>query len=579
VKIKIHKLSFRYLLTFSLMVLLPFFLFGFFINYYYGRYLIDGMEKRMSETAYQVAQNLENEIRNVSILSSALVHNPDFLKACSSYSRAETAADTYLFQEVLDFHLTNMFLYTNKIGSVYVYIKNKPPYIFRNYPAENNLPTSIDLDSQAFREIKNDRNVIHIEDNLFRMYSRDYKDKEPLLSLLVNPEEEPYGRDLTAVLFAFRVDVLKQLNRLSPTIRKVILTDKNGGILLKNISDRDAEGILAQKERASGNKGWVLASAKIPSTKWTIIQASERRILLAPFLKIRFIFNLILTGILLIFFLYTMLFFHNMITPLNNLVEKMDHVEQGDYSVRVQASGPEEMQHLQLAFNSMIQQVNHLTREKEENEKEKNRLELQALQYQINPHFIANTLNSIRMMAVVNKNEHIKNMTASLMRLVNDSFRGRGNINTLEDEENSLSSYVHIMKVRFGNPIDLRFSFPEELKKISIRKMLLQPLVENSIIHGFQQGRKKGIILIQAFQRDEKLNLRVTDNGEGMNTILLGTREKESPRGLTALGLESVNRRIQLNFGNNYGLGIRSKQDHYTSVTLSLPLNDPLEEV
>jgi len=561
-------------MTFSLMVLLPFFLFGFFINYYYGRYLIDGTEQRMSETVYQVAQNLENEIRNVSILSSALVHNPDFMKACSGYSRASTAAESYLYQEELDFHLTNMFLYTNKIGSVYVYIKNKSPYIFRNYPAENNLPSSIDLDSQAFTEIREDKNVIHIQDNLFRMYSRDYRDQEPLLSLLVNPEEKPYGQDLNAVLFAFRVDVLKQLSRLSPDVRKVILTDRNGNVLLKNISDEDAAGILSQRSNARENKGWVLVTARVPSTKWTIIQASERRILLAPFLKIRFIFNLILTGIIMIFFLYTMLFFHNMITPLNNLAEKMDLVEQGDYTVSVQASGPEEMQHLQLTFNSMIQQVNLLTEEKEQNEREKNRLELQALQYQINPHFIGNTLNSIRMMAVVNKDEHIKNMTASLMRLVNDSFRGRGNTNTLEDEVSSLSSYVHIMKVRSGNPIELRFSIPDKLKSQSIRKMLLQPLVENSVIHGFQQGRKKGIILIQAFRMDEKLILRVTDNGAGMEITEQLNQSSESSRGLTPLGLKSVHRRIQLNFGPDYGLKIRSIRGSYSSVTLALPLDN-----
>lgn len=572
--IKIHKLSLNYLLTFIFMVLLPFFLFGFFINYYYGRYLIDSMENRMSETVHQVAQNLENEIVNVSILSSALVHNPDFLQACSGYRTAATPGESYFFQEELDFHLSNLFLYTNKIGSVYVYVKDREPFLFRNFRAQNSFPDSIDLDNTAFSNIQENGNVIQIQNDLFRLYSENYRDQEPLLSLLVNPEGEPFGDDVSAVLFAFRVDVLKQLNRISPLDKQIILTDLDGNILLSNVSDEISGEILSHKSQK-----WVFASASIPSTDWNIIQASERRVLLAPFFRIRFIFNIILTGIIISFVLYTMLFFHNLITPINKLAEKMDLVERGDYTIRVELFGPDEFQHLQKSFNSMIGQVCNLTREKEENEKERNRLELQALQYQINPHFIANTLNSIRMMAVVNKDVHIKNMTASLMRLVNDSFRGMGNRNSLLEERDSLISYVHIMKVRFGNPIDIRFSIPENVSNTSIRKMLLQPLVENSIIHGLNQVSKKGVILIQASQKNGILILRVTDNGVGMKVSGPGSipGKRKSGRGLTALGLNSVHRRIQLNFGDDYGLEIRSKPGCYTSVLLRLPLDDGRE--
>jgi two-component system sensor histidine kinase YesM len=554
------------------MVMLPFFLFGFFINYYYGRYLIESMENKMSETVHQFAQNLENEIIGVSILSSALVHNPDFLRACSGYNDASAPKEIYYYQEELDFHLSNLFLYTNKIGSIYIFVKDRNPYQFKNYPAQNKMPETIQLDSLAYTEVEQKGNVIKIQNDLFHLFGENQEKNEPILSLLVNPEEKPYGENVTAVLFAFRVDLLKQLHKMDPQERKVILTDRDGNILLKNSSDETSQEILYQKEMKPENKKWVLTSARIPSADWYIIQAAERKILLSPLLKIRFIFNLILTGIIFIFILYTMLFFHNLITPINNLAEKMDLVEQGDYTVRMRLFGPDEIQHLQLSFNSMIEQVSLLTKEKEKHEKEKNRLELQALQYQINPHFIGNTLNAIRMMAVINKDEHIKNMTASLMRLVNDSFRGIGNCNRLEDETMSLTSYVHIMKVRFGNPIDLRFSIPEELSSALLRKMLLQPIVENSIIHGFQQRRKKGIILIQASRLNETLVLKVTDNGIGMDTKKQKAEIQGEDEGLTALGMNSVHRRIQLNFGMEYGLKIKSLEGFYASVTMNLPL-------
>jgi two-component system sensor histidine kinase YesM len=177
-------------------------------------------------------------------------------------------------------------------------------------------------------------------------------------------------------------------------------------------------------------------------------------------------------------------------------------------------------------------------------------------------------------MAVVNKNEHIKNMTASLMRLVNVSFRSEGSHITLKEEKENLISYVHIMKVRFGNRIDLRFSIPEEMMEFKIRKMLLQPLVENAIIHGFLNGAKRGVILIQTCRNEEKLLVRITDNGTGMERDAGGENQVsgEVPGVFTSLGIESVNRRIHLNYGENFGLEINSRVGFFTSMTLNLPL-------
>ena len=152
------------------------------------------------------------------------------------------------------------------------------------------------------------------------------------------------------------------------------------------------------------------------------------------------------------FIIYTVLFFHSMISPLNILIEKMQLVEDGDYTVTVPEPAEKELNHLFHSFNRMIRRVRELTDKQSRIDREKSLLELQALQYQINPHFIANTLNSIRLMAVVRKNENIKNMTASLMKIINDSFRGEGNKSSLSEEKVSLFSYVHIMKVRFSIP-------------------------------------------------------------------------------------------------------------------------------
>ena len=268
--------------------------------------------------------------------------------------------------------------------------------------------------------------------------------------------------------------------------------------------------------------------------------------------------------------------------PLNNLIENMSLVEKGDYSVNVPEPKPFEMRKLIHSFNRMVHKIDRLTKEKSLNEKEKSQLELQALQYQINPHFIANTLNSIRLMAVVKKNENIKNMTAALMKIINDSFRGDGNINTLNDEKESLKSYVHIMKVRFSVPIDIIFSISDEFLQCKILKMLLQPIVENSVVHGFEGKLNKGVILIKAKKcSNDNLVIQVIDNGIGIknnniNNSIISSGLKSS---LTRVGVVNVDRRIKLNYGNEYGIKINSNYGFYTKVSLLLPnLNGVLND-
>jgi len=546
------------------MVLIPFFVFGVFINYYYGQLLIKKSEERMTETAVQVAENINHEIRNASIFSSALIHNKEFQQACLSFSNSKSPAESYTFGNELDFHINNLFLYTSNFGSIYVLVKDNKPYEFINYPSQSMVKDSAYIENLIRNRTITNRNIITIENNLFSRNPNNNSPTDPLISLTIYPDEDKYGDKIEAILFSFRLDIIKQLNNITSEQRGIIISDESGQILLSNLDEKKTEQVMNQSE-----KNWIIANATIKRTNWQIIQASPRQILMNPIYNIQNLFFIFMAGILVIFILYTMLFFHNMITPLNHLAESMNLVKQGEKNVQVELNGPQEMQYLQNTFNRMISQVHLLTEEKQKNQDEKNHLELQALQYQINPHFIANTLNSIRLMAFVSKNEHIKNMTASLMRLINDSFRDEGNHVTLSEEKENLLSYVHIMKVRFGNRIELRFSIPKELEKFKIRKMLIQPLVENSIIHGFNNESVRGIILIQSRIENSKLMLRITDNGIGID------REKDSGntnQGLTSLGMNSINRRIHLNYGENYGLSVKSVKGLYSSIMLELPV-------
>ncbi|MDC7240290.1 MAG: histidine kinase, partial [Spirochaetales bacterium] len=353
------------------------------------------------------------------------------------------------------------------------------------------------------------------------------------------------------------------------------ITDSEGKILLRPWSNRHLDEMLEKNSLETDR--WLVLNAGIDNTDWVLHHVIDLQAFLEPFYKIQRFSFLIFAFLFLFFISYTVIFFHSMISPLNILIEKMQLVEGGDYSVSVPEPAEKELNHLFHSFNRMISRVNELTERQSRIDREKGLLELQALQYQINPHFIANTLNSIRLMAVVKKNENIKNMTASLMKIINDSFRGEGNKNTLRDEIAALQSYVHIMKVRFSTPLELRFSIPGNLENSLIMKMVLQPIVENSVIHGFVRKKGKGIILIKAEEQEGVLNIRICDNGCGfqMDGGTLPEKPESGAAGtLTRVGIRNVDRRIRLNYGEDFGVKMRSRQGFFTRTDIRMPLID-----
>ena len=227
----------------------------------------------------------------------------------------------------------------------------------------------------------------------------------------------------------------------------------------------------------------------------------------------------------------------------------------------------------------MITEVERLTSERQRHEQERARLELEALRLQINPHFLTNTLNSIKMMAQISNAEPIRRMTAALMRVVSSSFRGGDSLGPLGEELDLLDQYLLIMRVRYGDTFDVRIGVPEELRGLHVLRMLLQPLVENSILHGLQGLDRRGEIVIDASRvadsGTELLVLDVRDNGRGAPAAVLEAALAEPPEhhgGMTSIGLANVRRRIVLNHGSGFGIDLESTPGSGTTVRLRLPM-------
>ena len=196
------------------------------------------------------------------------------------------------------------------------------------------------------------------------------------------------------------------------------------------------------------------------------------------------------------------------------------------------------------------------------------------LRSQINPHFLYNTLDSMRMAALNVGYDYLASMCELLAKILRYGVSSPKNLVTVEEEQNHLCEYITLINLRYSNIVIQRNIDPSILQ-YRMLKLLLQPLVENSVNHGIGDDTENGMIQIWGFQREDMLVFMVTDNGNGMDEEhlqLLRDYLDDKNNAFKSIGLKNIKKRIQLYYGEKYNLSIDSRPGQGTSVTVTLPL-------
>ncbi|GIO12579.1 histidine kinase [Cohnella xylanilytica] len=262
-----------------------------------------------------------------------------------------------------------------------------------------------------------------------------------------------------------------------------------------------------------------------------------------------------------------------MARPLKRLDAHMKQVEKGNFDIRVDVTSTNEIGKLARTFNLMIAKIRELMNQKLRDEEIKRTSEIKALQAQIQPHFLYNTLDSIIWMAETNKMAEVVKMTTALSRLFRSSI-GQGEEEVpLSVELEHVGNYLTIQSMRYRNRFVHRIDVPEELRDARIQRVILQPLVENAIYHGMRNKAETGEIVVSGRLAGSLLELTVADDGAGMTPEQVRTilSERKASESGTGMGVLNVHRRIQLFYGPQYGLEYRSEREEGTVVTLRVP--------
>lgn len=367
----------------------------------------------------------------------------------------------------------------------------------------------------------------------------------------------------------------------------IFIMDENGYIVShpnkKKISTRIENSIAEKINQNSGSftteidgKNYMIVYNTIASSKWTLIATipmdyiqSNNQWLLNT--------NLIIIMISFIFVILISVWVSSKIaSPLERVGKAMKQLEKGDFEVRLDYDSDNEIGKIYKRYNEMAIEIKNLMEVIRKEEKKKKEAYIKVLQAQIKPHFLYNTLFTIKCLASIKKQPQIEELLDSLIKLLMASISKGGEFVSVYEEIDYIKNFALIQKYRFEDKFEVIFDINSEIQDCIVPKLILQPIIENSIVHGMDGEISFIEVNIEGRVEGEDIVFRIRDNGKGIDAdkinMMLQVSESNNKNGFNGMGIKNVNERIKLYFGEQYGLYYLSNIENGTEVIMRLPV-------
>ncbi len=323
-------------------------------------------------------------------------------------------------------------------------------------------------------------------------------------------------------------------------------------------------GKLWEKVSNGEHPAGVVSTKAMGRGKWTLIQINSNSMLLEEMGKMQKTWILIFLVCLVCAGIFSLSLSHGVTKPIINLIGSMGKVSKGNFNIQVEIPESRELSELAVSFNSMIQEVDSLMKENIQKEREKTRMQMMALNAKINSHFLYNTLNTVKWQAISKNQMEIAESIVALTKILEYSYKNTPDLVKLEEELKFIEDYLYIQNLRYGRKVSMVYEIEEACKKSYVLKMLLQPVVENALLHGFKYGGENNRITLRCTMENGHMKICIYDNGSGFHY--------EGFDRLTGIGLNNIRERLELNFGREGHMEIWSTPGEGTSVTLAFPV-------
>lgn len=561
-------------------------------------YVFDVLEKQNEKLLIQQFKqsdyNINTAITYVDELSKLFIINEDIQNflldnyATNEFDVVETNMN--IMAHISDYlnnyaYINSIYIYTENGGQIGASIKNSR---IANAQDEDNLF----FESELYNNAKASFPKLELGGGLDEMFFNPNITDNPEKLICITRSIKPISQPQRKATLVFNISESYISSIYSKTtddlLGDIFIINKEGIIVssrneeeigqlssihtMLNLDNR--EGSLTYEKN---NDAMQLVYYNLEGTDWFLVGEMPLELAMEDITTLRnIIFIILLISMLTIFFVSYFLI-NKSLHPLNQLSRKMKDISRGKMGETLTHIPKNELGTVIKHFNRMSLNIAELIEKNEQIQDEKRKLEIEALQSQINPHFLYNTINMIRWMAAMIKADNIVKSVVALGNILKPLYKNTDVICTISEEIDFLKNYLIIMNIRFGNSIELEFNVPGSLENYIIPRFILQPVIENAVTHGIKKTGESIAIKVAIYSEKDDIILKVNDTGKGIDTYKL-TRIQDSLKNKldndeskTGIGLHNVHRRITLNYGAPYGLEMESIENEGTTITIKVP--------
>lgn len=578
-------LQYKLLFVFVSFIVIPVCLIVSLSHLKFSNMMMENARVYMSHTLEQTAVNVDIQLENIENISKNIFMDAEVQVALSRNKESVSDIDKLKYDRSVNKVLSNALIASDYIRSIYLYASNGEVYS-ASYVTNQSMSFIIqdievtDIYQKAMSGngsvvwLNTDRNQKAVP--LVREII-DVKNFKPLGVLIINFKEDR----LSHLYSKIESDNGCNIMIAESDSRIISATNKD---LLDSVVNEDISTDKAFKSKSgyftktvNGEKTVIFFTTS-SHTGWKFISTM-------PYSNITRQINVVKYWVWVISVLCTIaavlmsVFFSRGITrPVKKLVDLMKRFKNGNFDVIMDYDRYDEVGELSQNFNSMVKEIDNLIKKNYMHEITNKEAEFKALQAQINPHFLYNTLESINWIARLNGVTMVCDMTKALGSLMRASIDNRKKLVSVEEELTYIDYFITIEKIRFGERLSVEIQVDKDIYPMVIPKFLIQPIIENAIKHGIQEKIGEGHISLTGSIQDDKVIFTVKDDGVGMNESkiaeILSGCEGLADTEYDRLGVANVSRRIKFYYGDKYGLSIKSKLQKGTEVSIILPFGE-----
>lgn len=583
IMLKLNSIQFHIAFSFSVLILVIITIIGFVSYDKFSNTLEENAKEYNLQLTKQVKENIDYYIRYMDDISSIVQNNPSFQQYFSSNENESLTQKGEQENKLIE--LFKSFINArNDIVSIFAFgyngqvLESNPGLKIKDYIKIENQDWYLAAKKAHGKPVVSSSHVQAFVDDPHWVVS---------LSKELKSTNSPDRKGILLIDLNYKVisEICKKVQLGSKGY--IFIVDKQGNIVYHPQQQLIYSGLktemIPQVMNAKGKsfvvdhngerKLYTITTSDL--TGWKVVSVTNVNDMIMDGKETKQFFMLMIIISILLSLLIAIVISTRISRPIRKLELSMKQVEMGNFDIELDISYNHEAGRLSKSFNMMTRKIKELMQQVVEEQKALRKSEIKALQSQINPHFLYNTLDSIIWMAESNQNEEVIDMTSALAKLFRISLNKGKETVPISGEIEHVKNYLLIQKMRYRNKLDFIIDVDPEIMPCQTIKLILQPLVENAIYHGIKNKTGKGLIRILGKKVEGKILFQVIDNGVGMDSQqmknIFSEEYSKNSKG-NGVGVKNVHERLQIYYGQDFGLSFESEVDHGTTVSIWLPV-------